>query len=170
MGSDDFSRCLAFHSLSKRSNLPGLRSGFVAGDAQLIKRFTQYRTYHGGAMSGAVQHASITAWSDEDHVVLNRQTYDEKYKAVIDILSTRLDLTIPPAGFYLWPEIPVDDQLFTQNLLAHYNVRVVPGSYLARATDGAANPGSARLRLALVAPLHDCVTAAERILECLNKH
>lgn len=168
LGVDDFSRCLAFHSLSKRSNLPGMRSGFVAGDAQLIKRFVEYRTYQGCAMSGVVQQASLSAWSDETHVTANRKAYDDKYQAVIKILSPSLALTIPPAGFYLWPELPVDDQTFTRTLLAEHNVRVVPGSYLARATNDAGNPGSRRIRLALVAPLEECVTAAERIVDCLG--
>lgn len=168
MGLDSFERCLAFHSLSKRSNLPGLRSGFVAGDAALIKQFTRYRTYHGSSMSGVVQQASITAWSDEQHVKANRTAYDAKYQAVIDILSPLLPMSIPPAGFYLWPELSVDDRQFTQRLLAEQNVRVVPGSYLARASgEDPVNPGENRLRLALVAPLDDCVEAAQRIAMCL---
>ena len=168
MGLHTFDRCLAFHSLSKRSNLPGLRSGFVAGDADLIKRFTRYRTYHGCSMSGAVQQASMAAWSDETHVRANRDAYDAKYRAVINTLKPVLPMDIPPAGFYLWPELPVDDQQFTQRLLAEQNVRVVPGSYLSRA-EGAeqVNPGEKRLRLALVAPLDDCVEAATRMAQCL---
>jgi N-succinyldiaminopimelate aminotransferase len=169
MGLDSFERCLAFHSLSKRSNLPGLRSGFVAGDATLIKRFIEYRTYQGCAMSGAVQQASIAAWSDESHVAENRAAYDTKYAAVIETLSPALTLNIPPAGFYLWPQLPVDDESFTQRLLAEQNVRVVPGSYLARSPSAQmSNPGSKRLRLALVAPLDDCVTAAQRIVRCIE--
>lgn len=169
MGLDSFQHCLAFHSLSKRSNLPGLRSGFVAGDASLIKHFVEYRTYHGCSMPGAVQQASIAAWSDETHVKANRAAYDAKYSAVIDILSPLLALEIPPAGFYLWPELLVDDEAFTQRLLAEQNVRVVPGSYLARAPSAnQVNPGSKRLRLALVAPLDDCVIAAQRIVHCLE--
>ena len=168
MGLDSFERCLAFHSLSKRSNLPGLRSGFVAGDAALIKKFTRYRTYHGCSMSGVVQQASITAWGDEQHVKANRTAYDAKYKTVIDILSPLLPMAIPPAGFYLWPKLSVDDRHFTQRLLAEQNVRVVPGSYLARASgEDSINPGENRLRLALVAPLDDCVEAAQRIAMCL---
>jgi len=171
MGNDSFERCLAFHSLSKRSNLPGLRSGFVAGDADLIKRFIDYRTYQGCAMSGAVQHASIAAWGDETHVAANRAAYDAKYTAVIDILRPVLTLSIPPAGFYLWPELPIDDQILTQRLLSEQNVRVVPGSYLARSPSAqSVNPGSNRLRLALVAPLDDCVSAAQRIVDCLATH
>ena len=168
MGLSSFDRCIAFHSLSKRSNLPGLRSGFVAGDANIIDRFVTYRTYQGCSMSGATQAASTAAWNDELHVQDNRRAYDEKYQAVQAILSPTLSISIPPAGFYLWPQLPVDDQVFTQRLLQHYNVRAVPGSYLARASDGAPNPGQNRLRLALVAPLQDCITAAERIVACLN--
>jgi len=170
MGLDSMERCLAFHSLSKRSNLPGLRAGFVAGDATLIERFTRYRTYHGCSMSGAVQHASVAAWSDEEHVTDNRTEYDAKYEAVVNILNPVVPMSIPPAGFYLWPELPDDDQHFTQRLLAEQNVRVVPGSYLARATGNTMfNPGKNRLRLALVAPLDDCVEAAKRIAICLSQ-
>lgn len=168
MGLSSFDRCIVFHSLSKRSNLPGLRSGFTAGDKRIIKHFVDYRTYHGGAMSGVVQDASMAAWSDESHVIENRQHYDEKYQAVVNILAPALDVKIPPAGFYLWPRLPCDDQVFTQQLLKNFNVRAVPGSYLARAIDGRENPGSHRLRLALVAPLEDCKSAAERIVACLN--
>jgi len=168
MGLNSFERCLVFHSLSKRSNLPGLRSGFAAGDASIIKRFVEYRTYQGGAMSGAVQDASLAAWNDEGHVRANRRAYDAKYKAVVDILSPVLDVSIPPAGFYLWPQLPVDDQVFTQRLLREHNVRAVPGSYLARANNGSDNPGAKRLRLALVAPLDDCIAASQRIVDCLN--
>jgi len=169
MGLHDFERCVVFHSLSKRSNLPGLRSGFAAGDAKVIKRFVEYRTYQGCSMSGAVQEASIAAWSDEAHVVANRQAYDEKYKAVVERLAPVLSVTTPPAGFYLWPELPVDDQEFTQRLLQSQNVRAVPGSYLARSIDNTENPGKNRLRLALVAPLDDCISASERIIECLSE-
>ena len=110
MGLNSFERCIVFHSLSKRSNLPGLRSGFAAGDADIIKRFVKYRTYQGCSMSGAVQEASLAAWSDETHVRENRQAYDKKYQAVVEILSPKLNVKIPPAGFYLWPQLPVDDQ------------------------------------------------------------
>ena len=168
MGLSDYQRCLVFHSLSKRSNLPGLRSGFVAGDATLIKRFLTYRTYHGCSMSEPVQRASVVAWQDEQHVKDNRRAYDEKYAAVTDILGRKLQMSTPAAGFYLWPEIPVNDQNFTQQLLAEYNVRVVPGSYLAREVAGRPNPGKNHIRLALVAPLKDCVDAANRIDDCLS--
>lgn len=168
MGLTTYDRCLAFHSLSKRSNLPGLRSGFVAGDATLIKNFAAFRTYQGCAMSGAVQSASIAAWSDEQHVTQNRAAYDDKYAAVVDILNAKLSVRTPPAGFYLWPELPCDDQTFTQRLLSEQNVRAVPGSFLARAAESSdQNPGTNRLRLALVAPLEDCITAAHRIIQCL---
>lgn len=171
MGLSDYRRCLVFHSLSKRSNLPGLRSGFVAGDASLIKRFLTYRTYHGCSMSEPVQHASVVAWQDEQHVIDNRRAYDDKYAAVTDILGRKLQISTPAAGFYLWPELPVDDQKFTQQLLAEYNVRVVPGSYLAREVTGQPNPGKNHIRLALVAPLNDCIDAANRIADCLsNSH
>ena len=119
-------------------------------------------------MSGAVQSASIAAWSDEQHVTQNRTAYDAKYAAVVDILNTKLSVVTPPAGFYLWPELPCDDQQFTQRLLSEQNVRAVPGSFLARAdVSTATNPGLNRLRLALVAPLDDCITAANRIIQCL---
>lgn len=170
MGHSTFERCIVFHSLSKRSNLPGLRSGFVAGDANIIKRFVEYRTYQGCSMSGAVQDASIAAWSDETHVQANRLAYDAKYKAVINVLSPILKVSTPPAGFYLWPQLPIDDQFFTRQLLAEHNVRAVPGSFLARQTDASGNPGAQRLRLALVAPIENCIDAATRIVECLNKH
>ncbi|MBX2835679.1 MAG: succinyldiaminopimelate transaminase [Gammaproteobacteria bacterium] len=166
-GDETFARCLAFHSLSKRSNLPGLRSGFVAGDAALIKRFLEYRTYHGCTMAPPIQNASIAAWNDEAHVVENRQAYDSKYAAVVPILNKVIDVSIPPAGFYLWPRVPTDDKQLTQRLHAEQNLAVVPGSYLARETQGE-NPGLNRLRLALVAPIEDCIDAANRIVDTLN--
>ena len=178
VGVDDYAHCLAFHSLSKRSNLPGLRSGFVSGDAALIERFALYRTYHGCSMPLPVQAASAAAWSDERHVAENRAAYDAKYVAVLERLAPRLDLAVPPGGFYLWPALDVDDRDFTRTLYAERHVRVVPGSFLAREPDAAdagardgradgANPGRGRLRLALVAPLEDCRTAAARIADCL---
>jgi len=167
MGLDNYAGCLVFHSLSKRSNLPGMRSGFVAGDAALIEKFLLYRTYHGCSMAPPVQQASIAAWCDEEHVRENRQAYDKKYHAVTQTLAPVLPVTTPPAGFYLWPEIPLDDQAFTRQLYQQHNVAVVPGSYLAREIDGS-NPGHRRIRMALVAPLDDCVRAAERIVTCLQ--
>jgi N-succinyldiaminopimelate aminotransferase len=162
MGRDNFSRCMVFHSLSKRSNAPGLRSGFVAGDAELIKHFLRYRTYHGCAMPPATQAASISAWRDEDHVAENRTLYTRKFAAVLDILSPVLDVNMPDAGFYLWPQTPVDDAEFALGLMTQQNVVVLPGSYLSRMAAGV-NPGSNHVRMALVAPLEDCITAAERI-------
>lgn len=161
-GNDSYRNCMVFHSLSKRSNLPGLRSGFAAGDARLIKLFSSYRTYHGCSMPPPVQQASIVAWSDEEHVRENRACYDEKYDAVLDILSPVVEVARPNAGFYLWPQLPIDDETFTREMLAQHNVAVVPGSYLAREINGF-NPGRGRSRLALVAELDDCVDAAKRI-------
>jgi N-succinyldiaminopimelate aminotransferase len=162
VGNSDFRRCLSVHSLSKRSNLPGLRSGFIAGDATLIKAFTRYRTYHGCAMPVHHQAASIAAWRDEAHVVSNREAYRRKFDAVMETLSPHLPLTRPEAGFYLWPQTPIDDTEFARRLYAQENVRVLPGRYLAREADGI-NPGEHRVRLALVAPEADCVEAAQRI-------
>ena len=161
-GRDDFSRCMVFHSLSKRSNAPGLRSGFVAGDATLIKHFLRYRTYHGCAMPPATQAASISAWQDETHVALNRTLYTQKFTAVLDILAPVLDVQLPDAGFYLWPHTPVDDAEFARGLLQQQNVAALPGSYLSRPAAGI-NPGKDHVRLALVAPLEDCIEAAVRI-------
>jgi N-succinyldiaminopimelate aminotransferase len=162
LGRDDYSRCMVFHSLSKRSNAPGLRSGFVAGDAVLIKHFLRYRTYHGCAMPPATQAASISAWRDEEHVAENRTLYTQKFAAVLDMLAPVLDVQLPDAGFYLWPQTPVDDAEFARGLMAQQNVIVLPGSYLSRSAAGV-NPGRNHVRLALVAPLEDCVEAAERI-------
>jgi N-succinyldiaminopimelate aminotransferase len=161
-GRNDFSRCMVFHSLSKRSNAPGLRSGFVAGDATLIKHFLRYRTYQGCAMPPATQAASISAWRDEAHVALNRTLYTQKFTAVLDILAPLLDVRLPDASFYLWPRTPVDDAEFARGLLQQQNVIALPGSYLSRPAAGI-NPGKNHVRLALVAPLEDCIEAAERI-------
>jgi len=162
LGRDDFKRCVVFHSLSKRSNLPGLRSGFVAGDADILKAFLLYRTYHGCAMPVQTQLASVAAWNDEAHVQANRQLYREKFDAMLDILSPVMDVQQPDGGFYLWPKTPVDDQRFTRELYAREYVTVVPGSYLSREVEGF-SPGTGRVRMALVAPLEDCIEAAERI-------
>lgn len=162
MGRDDYRRCIVFHSLSKRSNLPGLRSGFVAGDSALIKPFLLYRTYHGCAMPLPSQLASIAAWKDEGHVQKNRDLYREKFAKVHDILSSSLRFTMPQAGFYLWPETPIDETLFAQQLYAQQNVTVLPGSYLARDAQGG-NPGRGHVRMALAATLAHCIEAAERI-------
>jgi len=167
MGNSDYKRCLVFHSLSKRSNLPGLRSGFVAGDADIIKDFLLYRTYHGCSMSPPVQHASTLAWQDEAHVKANRDAYDQKYANVIPLLEAVVDVSMPDAGFYLWPSLPIDDEAFTKAALAQQNVSVVPGSYLGRAVNGI-NPGTNHIRLALVAPLEDCIDAANRLVDVLK--
>lgn len=162
LGRDDFRRCVVFHSLSKRSNLPGLRSGFVAGDADILKSFLLYRTYHGCAMPVQTQLASVAAWQDEAHVKTNRDMYREKFDAVLAILEDVLEVQRPDGGFYLWAKTPVDDETFTRELFAREHVTVVPGSYLSRSVDGT-NPGAGRVRMALVAPLAECVEAAERI-------
>jgi N-succinyldiaminopimelate aminotransferase len=161
-GRDDFRRCVVFHSLSKRSNAPGLRSGFVAGDAEVLRRFLAYRTYHGCAMALPQQHASAAAWRDEQHVIENRRLYREKFDAVLDALGGALDVTRPTAGFYLWPRTPLDDTEFARRLFAAQHVTVLPGSYLSRPTD-AGDPGRGRVRMALVASMDECVEAARRI-------
>jgi len=158
----DFKRCVVFHSLSKRSNLPGLRSGFVAGDAAILKSFLLYRTYHGCAMPVQTQLASVAAWNDEAHVKANRDLYREKFDAVLAILDGVLDVQRPDGGFYLWARTPIDDETFTRELFVREHVTVVPGSYLSRSVNGE-NPGAGRVRMALVAPLAECVAAAERI-------
>lgn len=167
MGHTDFKRCLVFHSLSKRSNAPGLRSGFVAGDADLIKQFLSYRTYHGCAMPLQHQVASLHAWRDEAHVQENRRLYREKFDAVCDILSGSLDFTRPEAGFYLWPETPIADEAFTRGLYEQQQVSVLPGSYLSRTVNNQ-NPGANRIRMALVAPVDECIEAANRIARFIN--
>jgi len=165
LGRTDFKNLIAFTSLSKRSNMPGLRSGFVAGDSQIIKQFLLYRTYHGSAMSGMVQHASIAAWSDEDHVVENRLKYQKKFAAVTPLLQSVLEVELPDAGFYLWAKVPGGlDEDYAQELLRQYNVTVLPGSYLAREVNGH-NPGRGRIRMALVAETDECLEAAQRIVE-----
>jgi len=162
LGRHDFKRCVVFHSLSKRSNLPGLRSGFVAGDADILKAFLLYRTYHGCAMPVHVQLASAAAWNDEIHVRANRELYRAKFEAVLQILEPVLDVARPDGGFYLWPKTPIDDQRFTRELFEQEHVTVVPGSYLSREVEGL-NPGADRVRMALVAPLAECIEGAERI-------
>ena len=168
LGRADFRNLVVFSSLSKRSNVPGLRSGFVAGDAALLKAFLLYRTYHGSAMSPLVQRASIAAWNDEAHVVANRELYRTKFAAVTPRLQTVLDVALPDAGFYLWAAVPGpgDDIAYAQGLLAQYNVAVLPGSLLAREVPGRtpANPGAGRIRMALVATVEECLEAAERIV------
>ena len=163
MGRDDYARCIVFHSLSKRSNVPGLRSGFVAGDEKIIQQFLKYRTYHGCAMPEFVQYSSITLWQDEQHVKANRELYREKFGRGVNMLSGTLNVTQPDAAFYLWPETPVDDENFARNLYAQQNVTVLPGSYLSRDNDG--NPGANHVRIALVASVDECIDAAQRIVE-----
>lgn len=162
LGRDDFSRCVVFHSLSKRSNLPGLRSGFVGGDAKILEKFLLYRTYHGCAMPVPTQLASVAAWQDESHVIDNREAYRQKFDAVLAILGGVLAVEKPDASFYLWPKTPIKGEDFAQQLYAQQKVTVLPGSYLARAADDI-NPGENHVRLALVAPLAECIQAAERI-------
>ena len=174
LGRSDFKNLVAMTSLSKRSNVPGLRSGFVAGDAALIKPFLLYRTYHGSAMSPVVQAASIAAWRDEAHVIDNRAQYRAKFAQVTPLLAGVMDVALPDAGFYLWAGIPAafqgSDTAFSRELLAAYNVVVLPGSYLAR--DGNAgqgnNPGAGRIRMALVAGTDECVQAAQRIVQFIQ--
>jgi len=169
LGRTDYKNLVAFSSLSKRSNVPGMRSGFVAGDANLLKQFLLYRTYHGSAMSGMVQAASIAAWDDEAHVVANREMYRQKFAAVTPLLAQVLDVKLPDAGFYLWAAVPGgDDQSFARDLLAQYNVTVLPGSFLARESQGF-NPGAGRIRMALVAETQECMQAAQRIVEFVQR-
>ena len=155
-------RCIAFNSLSKRSNLPGLRAGFAAGDAELVSRYYHYRTYHGCAMPQHVAVASALAWGDEEHVRANRAVYRAKFDAVLPVLSPALSVSMPPAAFYLWPRTPVDGEAFAAQLFEREHVLALPGAYLGREQDGV-NPGADRVRLALVAPLDDCVAAARRV-------
>jgi N-succinyldiaminopimelate aminotransferase len=155
---------VVFTSLSKRSNVPGMRSGFVAGDAKILEQFLLYRTYHGCAMSGMVQAASVAAWNDEVHVIANRNLYREKFASVTPLLAEVLDVGLPDAAFYLWAAVPGgDDEGFARDLLAQYNVTVLPGSYLARQALGH-NPGTGRIRMALVAETAECMEAAQRIV------
>ncbi|MGP8290212.1 succinyldiaminopimelate transaminase [Vreelandella zhanjiangensis] len=170
LGRDDYRRCVVFHSLSKRSNLPGLRSGFVAGDADILAPFKRYRTYHGCAMSLPVQHASIAAWQDEAHVRANRDAYREKFSAVVDVLAPVMDFPMPEASFYLWPAVPGGDDIgFTQRLYTEQNVSVLPGSLMGRPDAQGINPGVGRLRLALVAELAPTLEAAQRIRQLIER-
>jgi N-succinyldiaminopimelate aminotransferase len=167
LGRKDFKNLIALTSLSKRSNVPGLRSGFVAGDAAIMKQFLLYRTYHGSAVSPVVQAASLAAWNDEAHVIENRALYREKFTQVTPLLAAVMDVALPDAGFYLWAKVPESfkgsDETFSRDLLAFYNVVVLPGSYLARDAQGS-NPGQGRIRMALVADTAECVEAARRIV------
>jgi N-succinyldiaminopimelate aminotransferase len=163
LGRDDFSRCVVFHSLSKRSNMPGLRSGFVAGDGAVLDRFFLYRTYHGCAMPAHVQHVSELAWTDETHVVDNRALYREKFAAITPMLEPVLGVREPAGGFYYWPRTPIDDESFTRRLFVEENVTVLPGRYLSRHRSGV-DPGLNRVRMAMVGELAECVDVAERIV------
>jgi N-succinyldiaminopimelate aminotransferase len=160
----DFRNLVVFSSLSKRSNCPGMRSGFAAGDAGLLKKFLLYRTYHGSAMSLAVQKASIAAWNDEEHVRENRRLYADKFKAVLPLIQPPLEAAMPDGGFYLWMRTPIDDAEFVRRLHHEYNVLVLPGSFLGREVNGK-NPGSNHVRIALVAPLKECVEAIGRMMQ-----
>ncbi len=162
IGNTDYKRCVVFHSLSKRSNAPGLRSGFIAGDAEILTKFLLYRTYHGCAMSPPTQAASIAAWNDEKHVIDNREQYRQKFAAVLDILAPIMDVKQPDASFYLWAGTEINDEIFTRNIYAQQHLNIVPGSYLSRNVDGV-NPGENRVRLALVATLDECIEGANRI-------
>ena len=162
LGRKDYSRLIVFSSLSKRSNVPGMRTGFVAGDAELIRAFLLYRTYHGSAMGLPVQAASVAAWGDEAHVAENRRLYAQKFGAVLPLLQAPLVTGVPEGGFYFWSQTPVDDEHFAAALYREYNVTVLPGSYLARVAHGR-NPGRNYVRMALVAPLGECLEAAQRI-------
>lgn len=167
MGRHDYKNCIAFNSLSKRSNLPGLRSGYVCGDANILEKFLLYRTYHGSAMPIQNQFISALAWEEEKHTIENRSQYLEKYEAFLKIVNPTWPMQQPDAGFYLWPKTPIPDEEFTIQLLAKTNVKIVPGSYLAREVNGI-NPGSNRVRLALVAEQGECVEAAHRIKHFLE--
>jgi N-succinyldiaminopimelate aminotransferase len=167
MGRTDYRRCVVFHSLSKRSNVPGLRSGFVAGDAQVITKFLLYRTYHGCALPLFVQSASTALWNDEEHVLENRDLYRRKFAQVLPVLKPVIDVEHPQAGFYLWPQTPYDDEKFARELFHQQNVTVLPGSYLSRHADGI-NPGANRVRVAVVASLEECLEAAYRIKEFIE--
>jgi N-succinyldiaminopimelate aminotransferase len=176
VGNDSFKRCVVFHSLSKRSSVPGLRSGFVAGDPQIVRRFLLYRTYHGSAMAVPTQLASIAAWREDGHAAENRRLYQEKFERVLPILAPVMKVEKPAGAFYLWQDVGGDDEVFTRELFARKNLTVLPGSYLARASRGATgtgaggrgaaaavSPGAGRVRISLVAPVAQCVEAAERI-------
>ena len=163
-GNDRFKRCVVFHSLSKRSSVPGLRSGFVAGDPQIMKRFLLYRTYHGSAMAVPTQLASVAAWNEDGHAAANRRLYQEKFDRVLPILAPVMRVEKPEGAFYLWPDVGGNDEAFTRDLFAQKNLTVLPGTYLARpGADGGENPGVGRVRISLVASVARCLEAAERI-------
>lgn len=162
LGRHDFDKCVVMHSLSKRSNLPGMRSGFIAGDAKLLEPFLKYRTYHGCAMQAQHQIASIAAWDDEAHVLDNRNKYREKFREVVNILSPVMEVKQPDASFYLWAKTPIADDEFAQRLFAEQHMTVLPGSYVSREVDGIV-PGAGYVRMALVATLDECIEGAKRI-------
>jgi len=168
LGREDYARLVVFGSLSKRSNAPGLRSGYAAGDATLLRAFLQYRTYHGSAMSGAVAAASIAAWNDEAHVVANRTEYARKFAALKPVLASALPCEMPEAAFYLWAATPGDDAEFARRLYAEEHVNVLPGSFVARPAHGV-NPGAGRMRIALVPSLEECSEAIDRIVVCARR-
>ncbi|QPK62650.1 succinyldiaminopimelate transaminase [Methylomonas sp. LL1] len=168
-GNSDFKRCVIFQSLSKRSNSPGLRSGFVAGDAEVLKQYFKYRTYHGCPMPVPTQHASIAAWNDEEHVKHNRQLYRDKFTSFIEVLQDVCEISRPPASFYIWLKTAGSDTIFAQQLFAQQNITVLPGSFLSRDSAGI-NPGANHVRIALVAPQEECVEAAQRIKAFLNEN
>ena len=167
-GHSRFERCVVFHSLSKRSSVPGLRSGFVCGDREIIAPFLLYRTYHGSAMPVPAQLASVTAWTDEEYAARNRRLYQEKFARVLPILTSCLDVEKPDGAFYLWPDVHGDDERFARDLYASQSVIVLPGSYLAR-EGSAGNPGAGRVRISLVPPIEQCVAAAGRIREFVQR-
>jgi N-succinyldiaminopimelate aminotransferase len=168
LGRGSYKNLVVFSSLSKRSNVPGMRSGFVAGDAEILEKFALYRTYHGCAMNPAIQSATISAWSDESHVAENRRQYTEKFTKVIAVLKSVLPVSKPDASFYLWVRTPIPDTTFAQQLYRDYNVTVLPGSFLAREANRI-NPGENFIRIALVANLEETLEAAERILKFCNQ-
>ena len=166
-GNTTYEHCVIFQSLSKRSNAPGLRSGFVAGNAEILKKYLQYRTYQGCALPIQTQYASISAWKDEVHVKKNRDLYRQKFNAFIDILSDVCTIDKPPASFYIWLKTPIDDTIFAQELFKQENITVLPGSFLSRNVDEI-NPGENHVRIALVAPVEECIEAANRIKNFIN--
>lgn len=167
IGRDDYKRCVVFHSLSKRSNLPGLRSGFIAGDAELMKKFLLYRTYHGSAMPVPTQIASIAAWQDETHVKENRALYREKFSNFLSILDGCLEVQRPDAGFYLWPKTPINCEDFALDLFEQKNITCLPGTFISRDAEGI-NPGDNRVRMALVASIEECSEAAHRVKDFVD--
>ena len=172
LGRNRYDRLIAFSSLSKRSNVPGMRSGFVAGDAGILQKFLLYRTYHGSAMSPSIQAASVAAWKDEAHVAENRAKYLQKFQQITPMLAEVMDVALPDAGFYLWAKVDklvsITDTDYAHRLYAQYNVTVLPGSYVAREAHGI-NPGANRIRMALVAEVDECLEAAKRIVEFTRK-